>query len=527
MSKTSGKKTAIMIHNLLNMFCIFFDFQRIPTTIDSKGQGSQHSYEVTIQTGPWRGSGTTATVFLIMVGDDGESCPIALKDKRKTLFTRGSTNDFLIKVPESLGKLLYLKVWHDLSGMNSSWYLSYAIIRDTAVEKQYIFACDSWFALEKGDGSVSRVLEVSDEKQLTSFGILFRTKTSKDIFDGHLWFSVIGKPSKSTFTRVQRLTCCMALLFSAMITNAMFYNIGNEPDDSNVTIGPLVFSLKQLIIGIQSSLIALPPNIIVLQMFRNLRRGATVSSKYARSCSPTTKNAIGDSDFLPLKDDVAKTSGGKGSSPCLPYWFIYIAYSICFFTTLTAATFTLFYSMAWGKEISNQWLSSMLISFFQDAFVTQPLKIFLAAVIISLILKKLPSDFTEKKKSCLKSSSKEHDSEAFKPDEGTKRVDGIPEPPHQSLIEKAREYKQKEKKAFAILKESLFHLLFLFSLLMISYSARDPDAFTQSNLLRNVFGTQVRVFRFTVANVYSTELGTFPSTCFEKLALFNVVIELL
>ena len=157
--------------------------------------------------------------------------------------------------------------------------------------------------------------------------------------------------------------------------------------------------------------------------------------------------------------------------------------------------------MAWGKEISNQWLSSMLISFFQDAFVTQPLKIFSAAVIISLILKKLPSDFTEKKNSCLKSSSTEHDLEAFKPDEGTKRVDGMPEPPHHSLIEKARKYKLKERTAFAILKESLFHLLFLFSLLMISYSARDPDAFTQSNLLRNVFGTQVRVFPFIVANV--------------------------
>ena len=357
-----------------------------------------------------------------MVGDDGESFPIALQDNRKTLFTRGSTNEFLIKVPQRLGKLLYLKVWHDLSGMNSSWYLSYVIIRDIETEEQHIFACDRWLALEKGDGFVSRVLEVSDKKKLTSFGILFRTKTSKDIFDGHLWFSVVGKPSKSTFTRVQRLTCCMSLLFSAMITNAMFYNIGNEPDDSNVTLGPLVFSLKQIIIGIQSSLIALPPNIIILQIFRNLKPRATVSSKYARSCSPA-KNAIGDSDFLPVKDDVAKTSGEKGSSPCLPYWFIYIAYSICFLTTLTAATFTLFYSMAWGKEISNQWLSSMLISFFQDAFVTQPLKIFSAAVIISLILKKLPSDFTEKKKSCLKSSSTEHDSEAFKPNEGTKRVE--------------------------------------------------------------------------------------------------------
>ena len=428
-----------------------------------------------------------------MIGEQGQSCPISLKAFNKTLFTRGSTNEFIVSLPQSLGKLLYLKVWHDLSGINSSWYLSYIIIRDVQTDEQYIFACDRWFAVEKGDGSVSRALEVSDTKKLTSFGILFRTKTSKDMFDGHLWISVVGKPSKSTFTRVQRLTCCLSLLFSAMITNAMFYNIGNEPDESTVTLGPLSFSLKQIIIGIQSSLIALPLNILVLQLFRNLKPRAPVCSKYVRACSPT-KNSVGASDTLPVKDDQAEKSKEKGSSPCLPHWFIYIAYSICFLTTMTAATFTLFYSMAWGKEISNKWLSSMLISFFQDAFVTQPLKIFLAAVIISLILKKLPSDFTDNKSSSSKTSGEERNPEPFDPEEAIKQANGMFEPPDEALVEKAKRYKLNERKAFTILKESIFHLLFLLSLLMISYSARDPDAFIQSNFLRNVFGTEVRFF---------------------------------
>lgn len=447
-----------------------------------------------IQTGPWRGSGTTANVFVLVVGEEGESSPIALIDQNKTLFTRGSTNEFLISLPERLGKLLYLKVWHDLSGINSSWFLSYVIIRDTQTEEQYIFACDRWFAVEKEDGSVSRVLQVSDSKELTSFGILFRTKTSKDMFDGHLWISVVAKPSKSKFTRVQRLTCCMSLLFSAMITNAMFYNIGNEPDTSTVTLGPLTFSVKQIVIGIQSSLIALPLNIIVLQIFRNLKLRETVCSKYKRSCS-SSKNSVGVSD-LSVKDDSAAKKTGKASNPCLPHWFVYIAYSLCFLITMAAATFTLFYSMAWGKEISNKWLSSMLISFVQDAFVTQPLKIFLAAVIISLFLKKLPSDFTKKKDSARKTRGQERNPVKFDPEEAIKTPSGMVEPPDESLVEKARKYKLNERKAFSILRESLVHLLFLVSLVVISYSARDPDAFTQSNVLRNVFSTQVRLSQY-------------------------------
>ena len=460
--------------------------------INSSGDGNLNTYEVIVQTGSWGGSGTTANVFILMVGEDGESGPIALKDQSKTLFTRGSTNEFLVSLPKRLGKLLFLKMWHDLSGINSSWYLSYVIIRDTQTEEQYIFACDRWFALEKGDGSVSRVLHVSDTKQLTSFGILFRTKTSKDMFDGHLWISVVGKPSKSTFTRVQRLTCCMSLLFSTMITNVMFYNIGNEPDNSTVHFGPLTFSIKQVMIGVQSSLIALPLNIIVLQIFRNLKPAPAFCSKYKRSCS-SSKNSVGTSDFLPDNQELEKTDK-KGASPCLPHWLVYIAYILCFVTTLTAATFTLFYSMAWGKEISNKWLSSMLISFIQDAFVTQPLKIFLAAVVISLILKKLPSDFTESKTSTSKTSVQERDLVTFDSEQAIQKAHGTFEPPDEALVEKARRYKMNERKAFSVLKENLFHLLFLVSLVVISYSARDPDAYTQSDFLRNVFSRKVSFF---------------------------------
>lgn len=429
-------------------------------------------------------------MFVVLVGEEAESNPIALTDENKELFTRGSTNEFLVSFPENLGKLLYLKVWHDLSGVNSSWYLSYVIIRDTQTKEQYIFACDRWFALEKGDGAVNRALQVSDTKELTSFGILFKTKTSKDIFDGHLWISVFGKPSKSSFTRVQRLTCCMSLLFSAMITSAMFYNIGNTPDKSTVSVGPLTLSLQQIIIGVQSSLIALPLNIIVLQIFRNLKPKPDVSSKYSRPCS-RGKNAVGSSDEW-SGNDVAEKKNKKASGPRLPYCFIYIAYALCFLIVMTAATFTLFYSMAWGKEISNKWLSSMLISFFQDAFVTQPLKIFLAAFFISSVLKKLPSDFKESNSSLSrKTSCVEPKHEAFNPEEAIKKTSSMFQPPDEALVEKARNYKLLETKAFRILKESIFHLLFLSSLLVISYSSRDPDAFTQSNHLRNVFGTEV------------------------------------
>jgi len=157
--------------------------------------------------------------------------------------------------------------------------------------------------------------------------------------------------------------------------------------------------------------------------------------------------------------------------------------------------------MAWGKEISNKWLSSMLISLFQDAFITQPLKIFLAALIISSIIKKLPSDFKESSTSLDRKASSKGPGRQMEldPEEVIKAPFSMFEPPDEALVEKARKYKLLEMKAFTILKESIFHLLFLSSLLVISYSARDPDAFIQSSHLRNAFSRQVRVhFMLTI-----------------------------
>ncbi len=46
----------------------------------------------------------------------------------------------------------------------------------------------------------------------------------------HLWLSIFVRPRKSYFTRVQRLTCALTLLFLMMITNAMwFQDPGADP----------------------------------------------------------------------------------------------------------------------------------------------------------------------------------------------------------------------------------------------------------------------------------------------------------
>ena len=70
---------------------------------------------------------------------------------------------------------------------------------------------------------IERTIPAATEEDLRDFGHLFISTTKHDMFDGHLWLSVVSRPSRSHFTRVQRLACGASLLYLTMIANAMFY----------------------------------------------------------------------------------------------------------------------------------------------------------------------------------------------------------------------------------------------------------------------------------------------------------------
>lgn len=94
--------------------------------------------------------------------------------------------------------------------------------------KQYVCFCNDWLAVDQSDGAISRVLPVASEQELRSFENIFLAKTARDLTDGHLWFSIVSRPPRSNFTRMQRVSCCLCLLLSTMLSNAMFYRVTDD-----------------------------------------------------------------------------------------------------------------------------------------------------------------------------------------------------------------------------------------------------------------------------------------------------------
>ena len=242
------------------------------TPISSNVPNATYHYELTFFTGQRRGAGTTAQVSCLLIGDLGDSGICILKDEERPTFRQGSANSFIISVGESLGTITSLRVWHDNHGLSPAWFLKRVLVRNLQSDECAVFICERWFALDEDDGAITRELTPANEKELTSFSRLFNSKLYKDFTDAHLWFSVLLKPARSTFTRAQRASCCLCLLSTAMVSSAMFYGQTAAGDESgSLVLGPIEINLKSIMIGVQCSLVIVPVNIVVVTIFKSMK----------------------------------------------------------------------------------------------------------------------------------------------------------------------------------------------------------------------------------------------------------------
>ncbi|XP_077866798.1 uncharacterized protein LOC144355610 [Saccoglossus kowalevskii] len=245
----------------------------------------KYEYEVTVCTGLRLGASTRSNIAFSLHGGKSSTGERCLMDNGKKKFLCGSVNRYKLTVPECLGDLFYLRIWHDSSGRGSyaSWYLERVYVTDI-------------------------------------------------------------QTNQTNFSRVQRLSCCLSLIFSAMLTNAMFYK---TRDDEEVRSDPILTEMLGLIyVATISALIVLPVNMVIVKLFR------------------------------------------KSGNAKLSQWFAYIAWTITIIVTLVSSFFIILYSMEWGPIQSEKWLLSFITSYFESTCLVDPIKAIFIAVIISILTRR-------------------------------------------------------------------------------------------------------------------------------------------
>ena len=260
-------------------------------------------------------------------------------------------------------------------------------------EERWYFIGERWLAVEEDDGRVDRVLPVASDKELTHFQHLFVSKTVRELGDGHLWFSVVTRPATSPFTRVQRISCCLSLLCLTMVTNAMFYELGDKEASVSITVGSFEFDLRAFIIGLEASLIVFPVNLLLVQIFRNVR--PKKPKQQPDEGASEKEEVFADISRCPSSDTFPNASSQTTKKKKgLPHCFVYFAWVLSFLSAATGAVFTVFYSLQWGPEIANKWLIAFVTSFVQSILIIQPVKVVFAALLFAMIIRK-PLDSNE------------------------------------------------------------------------------------------------------------------------------------
>lgn len=354
-------------------------------------------YEILIETGMQHGGGTTARVNVVLFGDQGVSETRELWATKERLFEANSQSSFLLNLPNALGMVNQVDIWHDNGGSSPSWFLNYVAVRNLQTGESWEFPCYSWLSVEHGDGSVKHRLVVVKQETLTYSKRLIGYLKHR-YADHHLWYSLFRHHVASGFTRVQRMTCLMSVVLCAMCANAAWFEANGE----EITFQLFNVSLQSVYVGVVSSLVVFPINFIWIVIFRMSQEGMSkcdrtnstaAASQPLSSLRPGQKRMWVD---LFLHRSVGSEMGSSSVDASarrlhirtsrLPHWMVYVAWCGCLLTVAVSGTLTVLYGLTFGEKQSTRWVGALFFSLLESLFITQPLLVVAFAVFAAMLL---------------------------------------------------------------------------------------------------------------------------------------------
>ncbi|XP_072597697.1 polycystin family receptor for egg jelly [Vulpes vulpes] len=231
-------------------------------------------YLITIFTGSRCRSGTRANVFIQLKGTEGDSDVHCLSHPYFTTLRRGNINSFLLTTKSDLGDIHSIRVWHNNEGRAPSWYLSRIKVENVFSRQIWLFMCRRWFSI---DTSLDRTFPVTHPDQPLNKMDFFLIDSIYKLGRNHTWFSIFSSVVARPFNRLQRLSCCLAMLMASLLCNIMFFNLNaedeTEPEERRY--------IRSMMIGLESVLITIPVQLLVDFLFTYSQREPRVALEEA------------------------------------------------------------------------------------------------------------------------------------------------------------------------------------------------------------------------------------------------------
>ncbi|NP_001128338.1 polycystin family receptor for egg jelly precursor [Rattus norvegicus] len=525
-------------------------------------------YLVTIFTGSRWGSGTKANVFIQLMGTEGTSDAHCLTHPYFQTLYRGSRNTFLLTTKNDLGDIHSIHVWHDNSGKAPSWYLSRVKVENLFSKRIWLFVCRRWLSVDTTLEETFPVTHPDESLKKTDF---FMIDLNDKLGKNHMWFSIFTDIVPKPFNRLQRLSCCLAMLLSSLVCNIMFFNLNitKQPESRQGHI------IRSMVIGVESALITFPVQLLITFFFTYSQKKPkvdtdkvapqkhplmseeglswkdrlkkwheyemkTLTSKAANPASapeekdankasktsqaPDTQtsnknfsnNNLEDSKDVPPKASSTQlhaTRSVKKTQIILPRRCVYIAWFLVFATSGVSSFFIVFYGLTYGYDKSVEWLFASFCSFCQSVFLVQPCHILLRS-----------GTRMHRPKYCknLSWSSKYHyteirlqelkmtpeETEQLHEDMAYIRSLSIYQPITEDKIQIFRRKNRIRKRSFLFLSYLVTHFIFLTLLLLLIFPLRHNDSFYYNQFVRHRFSMDLATV-VKLGDIYAWLNGVF------------------
>ncbi|XP_075705380.1 polycystin family receptor for egg jelly [Rhinoderma darwinii] len=388
--------------------------------LPANSPGHEHRYSVTIYTGSGFGSGTTAEVYLEIMGTERNHRVLCLTFPGRQLFRRGGIDTFIFTTSYPLGDISKIRIWHDNTGNSPGWFLSRVKIEKMFSDQEWFFVCQAWLDAERHYGLIHRSFSPMNTQQPLEKSEYFYIILSCRLKEEHLCFSVFLTNLPLALTRFQRLSCSFVILMCSLLINIIFFNAEKSEIDE-----PEIQVIRSFMVGLQSSTVMFFIEWLVDKLipFSALTKTSLVSDTANQDSSGdgTTENSsenigmesrVTPMECLPtrqrmshnncvLPEDIAnqidvledsdtcteehpetqqenvmlKTCYNvcnhlKGASCFLVAWGSkYVVWGLLFSMTIISAVLIILYGLSYGFNLSMMWLTASVTCFFQNGFL--------------------------------------------------------------------------------------------------------------------------------------------------------------
>ncbi|XP_026207627.1 polycystin-1-like [Anabas testudineus] len=238
------------------------------------GRPGMYHYRVLVKTGWKRRAGTTAHVGISLHGVNKSGSRHLQRDGA---FQRGSLDQFHLETDDNLGEVWKIRIWHDNTGLDPSWYVQHVVVWDTQTDHMFFFLLDDWLSVENHrNGTVEKEVLASCPEELFEFRRVLTSQLMFGIMEHHMWLSLWERPSHSRFTRGQRVTCSAIILHLYLALGALWYGAVGTKGHSGPVSAQLLVNMETVAVGMTLALLVFPLQCFLCFLFRKAHSQITV-----------------------------------------------------------------------------------------------------------------------------------------------------------------------------------------------------------------------------------------------------------